>query len=518
MDINPADISKGVDGYAFLCGSGFSVEFSKPADWGNGTETDTVAPAPGTTSTMQSRHWEIAERDIGLLDHTGRFSWSAKQGGTQRATHYADIAPSTGNLGEDTDMADMMSMPSAVDTANNYALSYGFYDSGPGWGVLTDHDQAYVNLTESYEHWMADLAKTHPQLQQTPFSVFALPGAHDAGTFDLGMVESVLDDAQAVTAMAGAFPAGALPAAFATLAKPVIRRAIINEAVTQKDNVTTLLNLGVRFFDFRPGYCVWGGSGIYHQHTCIPGYAYQNFLDDVLHWLTAHPGEIVVVSLGFNGFMRATMDVKSDDLDSMLGSAVKAINPGITPGDKSHLGWKVADLIAQGRRLIVLKDSNMNIPAPDAATTLSSWNGTDYDTANVDTIIHALNGVNPDPSQKYDLIEFQLQGTASELAAGVFTSIATLSNATSPLMSTKAAFDSVTYPWVLANVPQKVPRDAGLVVLANDFADNALTSCAIAVTTERLTGQQAALAADRMKLVQMVQSEMQHMQQAMPHH
>src|SRR6266516_4293417 len=144
---NPADISKGIDGYVMLSGSEFEVNFSKPTNWGEGTETDSVAPAPGASSTMQTRHWEIAERDIGWDEHSGRFSWSAEQGGTQRGTHYAEIAPFTGNL-NGSDMADMLNTPSVVDAANNYALSYGFYDAGPGWGVLTDRDQAYVNLTE----------------------------------------------------------------------------------------------------------------------------------------------------------------------------------------------------------------------------------------------------------------------------------------------------------------------------------------------------------------------------------
>ena len=33
-------------------------------------------------------------------------------------------------------MADMLSTPSVVDPANNYAHSYGFYDASHGWGVL----------------------------------------------------------------------------------------------------------------------------------------------------------------------------------------------------------------------------------------------------------------------------------------------------------------------------------------------------------------------------------------------
>ena len=62
MDLNPADVSKGVDGYAFICGAGLSVDFSRETDWGRGTQTNTVSPAPGATSTMQSLNWEIAER------------------------------------------------------------------------------------------------------------------------------------------------------------------------------------------------------------------------------------------------------------------------------------------------------------------------------------------------------------------------------------------------------------------------------------------------------------------------
>ena len=75
-----------------------------------------------------------------------------------------------------------------------------------------------------------------------------------------------------------------------------------------------------------------------------------------------------------------------------------------------------------------------------------------------------------------------LVGSNHDVTAGSFL---TLSDASSPLLSTKARFDATTYPWLVKT--ENVAKRAGksLVVLMNDFIDNALTSHAIAMTRQR---------------------------------
>jgi len=64
-----------------------------------------------------------------------------------------------------------------------------------------------------------------------------------------------------------------------------------------------------------------------------------------------------------------------------------------------------------------------------------------------------------------------------------------MSHTTSPLISTKAAFDSATLPWVEANAHNNL-QDAQPIVLLNDFIENATVDTAINLTLQRMTQYQ----------------------------
>ncbi len=76
---------------------------------------------------------------------------------------------------------------------------------------------------------------------------------------------------------------------------------------------------------------------------------------------------------------------------------------------------------------------------------------------------------------------FQLQATAS-VGTNVTNAFVSQSDATSVLLSTKALFDSNTYPWMSANTF----TNKGVAVFLNDFFDPALTEHAIQVSKARL--------------------------------
>jgi len=78
----------------------------------------------------------------------------------------------------------------------------------------------------------------------------------------------------------------------------------------------------------------------------------------------------------------------------------------------------------------------------------------------------------------------QLQGTASDLEAGIISAIVTMNDASSPLMSTKANFDQSTYPWLDAHVQSKFVKNK-LIVFLNDYTDNALVDFASRITRQR---------------------------------
>jgi len=143
---------------------------------------------------------QITEDDIGVLDHTGRFQWDVFYNSNNLAGRYARIAPSTGDMG-DTNMGNMLQTPSLIGL--DYAISYGFYDAGAGWGSLTNQDQSYVYVTDNYSNWMGDLGKSMPSIMDKPFSTFALAGAHDSGMFDVTCLNTLLKDATFLSMLGG---------------------------------------------------------------------------------------------------------------------------------------------------------------------------------------------------------------------------------------------------------------------------------------------------------------------------
>ncbi len=459
--------SKGVDYYAYLSNNPFSVTFSKPIDWGRKTEEIPLSQI----NTMLGGNLQINQSDVQPLQ-TGRFQWIARSGSNQLFNGYADINPIWGILG-DSNMDVMLDTPSIINS--DYALSYGFYGSAPSENTLMNQNQSYVYLTDNYSTWMGDLIKAEPALSERPFSTFALPGAHDCGMFDPTEVKKILNNPifkELLTELLGE--------KVAALTESVLLRVIINLAFTQKDTIPTMLNLGTRYFDFRPGYCYKNiAPGIFHQHNFIPGYSYASFLNDVLIWLNEHPSELVVVSANFQGFASDEMKPTVETLNSMVVKAQSETHTqNIIIGDKSDRHTSIESLLQENKRLIFLNQ----IDAPNDASKYDSYNGDLYTTTDVNNILQALEDMQMSQQEKYDYTVLQLQGTASGLPAGIISAL--INDSSSPLLATKANFDQSTYPWLAANVKNKFAKD-NLIIFLNDYADNALADYASQITRQR---------------------------------
>jgi hypothetical protein len=146
--VNPA---KGVDYYAFV--EQGHVSFATAGAGKVLGETTIDKP-----DQILNGNFQIKQSEIGL-NLSARFSWTAYlESGEVVGNHYADIEPLTGNL-QNSDMGDMLNTPSVAVTKPDFAMAYGFYDSGSGASGLTSQDQAYVYLTGSRATWMGDLVK-----------------------------------------------------------------------------------------------------------------------------------------------------------------------------------------------------------------------------------------------------------------------------------------------------------------------------------------------------------------------
>ena len=455
--------NKGVDYYAFLSSKSFTVDFSKPTDDGDNMETIHETD----TDKMLSGNFQIGTGDIGLFDVYGRFQWWAKMNGTQLSTQYCSINPITGNLDDDKDttMGNLLNTPAVINSNN--MISYGFYDSGCGFGGITNQDQSYVYVTDNYSIWMGDLIKTNADFGSKPFHEFALPAAHDSGMWATTRLVQILDDPMLTSLF---IPL--VQAAFGIVTQTkYVKRTMINFSFTQKETTTTLLNLGIRFLDFRPGYCYEGlnDGNLYHQHSFIPGYSYASFLNDILYFLIKNPSEIVVVNNNYQQFFSTSMQPTNDTLNKYFTDAQEytGTTKTIVAGNKSDLGTTYNDLISAKKRIIFLNQVN----AIDDATKYDSYSNDAYHTTDVNTILSALNGMTSAGQENVDYTILQLQGTSQATGGGAISSLCAFSDASSPLMSTKANFDHQTYEWLKQNVMNKF-NNSGLIVFLNDFADN----------------------------------------------
>lgn len=225
------------------------------------------------------------------------------------------------------------------------------------------------------------------------------------------------------------------------------------------------------------GIPVASGDGLYHQHNFLPGLAFSDFLSEIVNWLNIHPGEIVVVSLGVSGFYDDAMKPTSATLTSEINSALSG--SGIVTGSIGDAASSYNDLIAAGKRLLFFN----NGVGVDDASKYDSYADAPYATLVPAPIMSALNGMEPTPPGGSDYTVLQFQGTASAVTSLWPTLALCTSDSTSPLLMTKALFDSNTYPWASANL-SRFNSEYPLVIL-NDFVDPIMSQIAEAATSTR---------------------------------
>jgi hypothetical protein len=461
--------SKGVD-YYFVNTSSHTLSASaKNTDGSYALPPISVTSPPLMTKGNCQITWEFP-----YIDPYGGVSFKTNTTPSKSVTE--SINAVTGNTSGP--LANMMDTPSLI--GSDFSLSYGFFDAGSGSGTgLTNQDQLYAYLTPLQKNWMGTLAAANPSVNNAPLASFVLPGAHDAGTYDLTQVNTLCATAAGVEALASVILSW-IPGAniVLTLAALQLKGVVVGEAVTQKDNTATMLDLGCRYFDFRPGYVPSAIKKIlpdlYHIHTVIPGKTYQSFLQEVMTWLIANPTEIVVVSLGTSGFSdHSTMDPSTATLQAEFLAAQQAAGASsLQIGSASDLQTSYKSLIAANKRLFFLNTPGLNwFPA----NKYDSYNDDDYATTDPSQIIKALKAMTKSGQKNADYTVLQLQATATNqnVVHNVVALADSMSNAYEPLMSTKPHMDSCTYPWLLDNVVSNLSHD-NLLVLLNDFVDNAL--------------------------------------------
>lgn len=429
-------------------------------------------------------------------------------------SYFTQIYPITGEIGNSSAVT-MLNTPAIVTP--EWVISWGLYRAGPGNFGLTNQYQQYLYLTDNHSRWMGDLVQSDPAFGQQAFNRFVLPGAHDAGMFDPTWINNNLNAldqslSQILNQMMGSVFGGLISNVLSAIGG-YVPRFVEYLAFTQKENVLIMLNLGVRYFDFRPGKVAAAiqkylpqDNTLYHQHSFIPGYPYISFLTDVLNWLNNNPTEIVVISLCTNGFYdHSSMDPTIAELKSAWAAAVSNSGSTLVIGTNADLSSSYNSLIAQQKRVIFLNNTNIGAGYYNAAK-YDTYDGNDdyYATFDPGTIVNnVLANMNTQDQANMDYTVVQVQGTCTAaLQTNVenewnnnkpacisditqLVAACTDSQAASFLMSTKALFDQATYPWVYQNLNGHLLNDQ-LTVVLNDFADNALADICKALTVARM--------------------------------
>ncbi|KAL2021395.1 hypothetical protein VTK56DRAFT_7260 [Thermocarpiscus australiensis] len=469
--------SKGVHAFTYIAVPGCSIELS----------------VPGQTITVNelNRFWngamEVEAFNIhSFFDKRGRFTFKVFQHGELITEQWIDVNAITGNASGGT-MESIANTPS-VFHGDNLIVSYGLYEAGQGHGVLPNRHQCYITVTPNYANWMGSVAPPGSDLENKPFTRLVLPSAHDVGMNSMQSSEAVLrrvggavistliNDNKLLSEVADAVSGGAI-----ALIAPNI---IFSLAVTQKDSLDAMLQIGARYFEFRPAHLhrslIPTGAlpdRLYFQHSAIPGMAYDAFLREVVAFLLAHPAEIVVVQLRWDGVPPECARPSDDEKRGYLDEALRQANGCIVTGNLDDMKRKsIAELRRERKRLIML----------DSVDSLSTYSDEANATLNGDSILAELPKVlTPDNQRGRAFVNIQCQATASNIPRAVVISVMEASTTTSCLLATKGICDSKVLPWCRDNVLQKCELDQ-LVVMMNDWIDGATSDVAIQLSKQRL--------------------------------
>ena len=268
---------------------------------------------------------------------------------------------------------------------------------------------------------------------------------------------------------------------------PLIPNVIQSSSITQKDELSSILAIGVRYFEFRPAYLHSAFRGLpavvdlkdklFFMHGPIPGMPYEDFLNDCVKFLVHNPGEILVVHLRWDGVPSECARPTADDLSRAMTSALKDTQGGLQTGTLQDMTTCTIDkLRTQRKRLLLLQNvDNYSIYSDQGNATLTG-----------ESIITQFNNMSPAQQDGKAFTNIQCQATATNLGVKIWFSALAATASNSWLLATKAICDSKTMPWVRGNALQKLTRDQ-LIVVMDDFVDGGLCDVARDLSLQRLT-------------------------------
>jgi hypothetical protein len=434
---------------------------------------------------FSSTHLEIESKDIpGRIHFTGRFEWKVLRYGQIVGSAYNDINTITGNIVAGTMMSTQHFAPIVTDEV---IITYCFYDAGHGQVGLTNRDQCYVTVcSTSNRYWMGSVAPPGSPQAQKPFSRFVLAAPHDNGMNSMTTCDAIFSSAnvETVNSLRSLIPQldwiSNISDKFILEHLPEI---VYGTAITQKKEISIMLALGARYFEFRPAELLPAFQRLsklpnkfYFQHACIPGIALDDFLAQQVQFLDDHPTEIVTLHFRYDNIVKQCRRPTLQELVDHLNEACKrARNAYLTWGDRALFYQPIDALRANGTRLIVVME----------AEKYDSWTAEAYATLTPSPILARFEGMTTEGQASTDLTILQCQATSQSIKEVLIYSVVSANAATSCLTSTKASNDMVLLPWIRQNAVERLRAERTIVVM-NDFIDGATTDTTILLSRRRL--------------------------------
>ena len=366
-------------------------------------------------------------------------------------------------------------------------ITYGFYDAGHGEAGLPNHDQCYVTVCSiANKSWMGAVAPPDSPQAQLPFSRFVLAAPHDNGMNSMQSADAVLSsvDTDMVSELRKIIPRlhhfSHIPDEALVHLLPNI---VYGVSITQKKKLPIMLALGARYFEFRPAELLPMFQEVsklpnkfYFQHACIPGLAFDEFLEDQVDFLDANPTEIVTIHIRYDNIIKECKKPTTEEIEQMLDEAcAKTQNGKLTWGHRECFSQPIDTLRANGQRLIVVIE----------AEKYDSWTAEAYATLTADPILARFKSMNTEGQESTDLTILQCQATSQSIKEVLVYSVLSSNAATSCLTSTKGALDMKTLPWIRENALERLKAEKTIVIL-NDFIDGATCDTSIELSRRRL--------------------------------
>lgn len=333
---------------------------------------------------------------------------------------------------------------------------------------------------------MGSLAPVGSPQAQLPFSRFVLAAPHDNGMNSMQSADAILSsiDKDMAADLRKFVP---FLRCFSHMSDErlvhMLPNIVYGVSITQKKEIDVMLALGARYFEFRPAELLPMfqkasklPNKFYFHHSCIPGLAFDDFLEAQVRFLDANPTEIVTIHIRYDNIVKECKKPTDDQIYQMLTDASdKAQTSHLTWGQRECFSQPIDDLRSNDQRLIVVI----------MADKYDSWTAEAYATLKPDPILARFESMTTAGQEGTDLTVLQCQATSQSIKEVLVYSVLSANAATSCLTSTKAALDMETLPWIRENALDRLRAEKTLVIM-NDFIDGATTDTSIELSRRRL--------------------------------